>query len=99
MMHRPIWLCCSSSGTVNLLLGHPVRTKGWSAICSGSEEVAAVMSQRVMNALLIGHYLKRDCNFKWIKIIVSLDFYVVCKESVVLRRWESETKIWFYQRS
>ena len=25
--------------------------------------------------------------------------YVVSKETVVLRRWESETKIWFYQTS
>ena len=25
--------------------------------------------------------------------------FLVSTETVVLRRWESETKIWFYQRS
>ena len=28
-----------------------------------------------------------------------LNGFVVSKEIVVLRRWESETKIWFYQTS
>ena len=37
----------ANSGTADLSLGQPMRTKEWIAICSGSEEAAALMSRIV----------------------------------------------------
>ena len=56
LKNKPSWTVSSwctdqygsaSSGTANLSLGHPVRTRGWRAICLGSEEAAALMSWKV----------------------------------------------------
>ena len=38
---------CADSGTADLSLGQPVRTRESRAVCSGSEEATALMSRKV----------------------------------------------------
>ena len=53
-------------------------------------------------AVICGHYLLLSGKFCFVlpcfETPRSLRF-LVSKETVVLRRWESETKFWFYQTS